>query len=187
MPDEIIDREIYDEVRTIGAKGIWNRKITGVDIHDYRLIYLPLSPPPPLQVSATRSMRGVPRFGRSKDFSKIVSSKEEAGDYIVGLLFAGIFIFSIFFAWTIVLTVFKCLGKKRMGFLSGSPFVKGTRRATISRIIYLFCAACFLIFSITFVTEGLTNLRKTFDTIFQSVRVSNPISQMFVLRKTTER
>jgi hypothetical protein len=117
-------------------------------------------------------MRGVPRFGRTHDFARIVLGREEATDYIVGLLFAGIMIFSFFFAWTIILMVFKCLGEKRVGFLAGKPFVKGARRATICRVIYLFCAVCFLIFSITFVTEGLTNLRQTFTTIFEASKVS---------------
>jgi hypothetical protein len=65
-------------------------------------------------------MRGVPRFGRTHDFVRIVLGREEATDYIVGLLFAGIMIFSFFFAWTIILMIFKCLGAKRWAFLRAS-------------------------------------------------------------------
>mmetsp|Transcript_32886 Transcript_32886/g.54287 ORF Transcript_32886/g.54287 Transcript_32886/m.54287 type:complete len:436 (-) Transcript_32886:221-1528(-) len=130
-----------------------------------------------IEVSATAAMRRVPRFGRSSDFSKLFASKEEAADYIYGLLFAGIMVIALFFTWTIVLLVFKCLGKKKVGFLSGSPFLKksSTRRPYICRIVYLLAALCLMIFSITFVTEGLTNLRTSVTTVIESARNINTV------------
>jgi hypothetical protein len=129
----------------------------------------------PLQASATSLMRKIPRFGKTSDFARIALGYDAAEDYIIGLLFAAIFVLSTFAAWTIVLLIFKCIGPKRMGYLAGSPFVKGTRRPSIRRIVYLVCAVFFVSFSATFVAKGLSNLKESFTTIVEASRVSTHI------------
>lgn len=121
-------------------------------------------------------MRGIPRFGATSDFSRLFSSKEDAKDYIVGLLFAGLFLFALFFAWSVCLLVFKCLGRK-VGFLSGRAFERpaaGTKcnRPFICRLVFLNATLLLIVFSVLFVTQGLTNLRTTVTTVADSVRVS---------------
>lgn len=125
---------------------------------------------------ATAGMRGMPRFGASSDFSELFRSKEAAKDYIVGLLFAGLFLFGLFFAWTVCLLVFKCLGKRKVGFLSGSAFEKPKdpnakcNRPFICRLVFLNSTFLLMIFSVLFVTQGLTNLKSTVVTVADSVR-----------------
>ena len=69
-------------------------------------------------------MGGIPRFGHTSDFSYVayLGSPQYAADgddYIIGLIFAGCFLFMFFLTWSIVLLVFK-IGLA--GFLSGEPF-----------------------------------------------------------------
>lgn len=177
MSGEFIERETYVEVRNVLSNEKYMRFLTCKRGECYYIETQPrLLPPQQQQASATASMRNVPRFGKSNDFSQLFESQDEATDYIVGLLFAGIMIFTIYFTWTIVLLVFKCLGQKRVGFLSGSPFVKKSSSScclSIYRVVYLLCAICLIIFSILFVTEGLMNLKTSIVTVIESARVSN--------------
>jgi hypothetical protein len=41
---------------------------------------------------------------------------------VAGLIFGGAIIFAFFLLWIITITVFQCLGKEKVGFLSGAPF-----------------------------------------------------------------
>ena len=131
-------------------------------------------------------MRNLPRFGRSTNFADLWGTKEEQGDYIVGLLFGGLLLFSLFFAWSIALAIFKCLGQKRVGFLSGASFVRPPSTTTttttttttvmrpfISRLVFLNASLLFILFSVLFVTQGLTNLRTTITTVVESSNVSD--------------
>jgi hypothetical protein len=121
----------------------------------------------------------MPRFGASDSFSDLFGTSEEASEYIVGLLFAGLFVFAICFTWTSIILLFKCLGQRRVGFLSGSAFVKPIdptartfNRPFLSRLVFLNASLLFIVFSVLFVTQGLTNLRTTVTTILESSRVS---------------
>ena len=131
-------------------------------------------------------MRSVPRFGHSNNFTDLFAAQPEQNDYIAGLLFAGIFMFAIFFAWTLLLLLFKFVGPKRFGFLAGAPFVQAssssssasTRRSSSScqprpaRITFIFATIALIVFSVLFVTNGLTNLRNTVIVVYNSSQVS---------------
>jgi hypothetical protein len=123
-------------------------------------------------------MRDVPRFGHSSSFADLFGSKEESTDYIEGLLFGGILCACVFFAWWVALLTFKCLGKRKVGFLSGSAFVRPAdhsvdyKRPFVSRLCFLNAYILFLVFTVLFVTQGLTNLEATVDKMIQSSRVS---------------
>lgn len=124
-------------------------------------------------------MRDIPRFGATDDFSAVFGTSEEANGYVVGLLFWGCFMGSIFVAWTILLAVFKCLGARRVGFLSGSAFVRPSdpatdhRRPFVCRMVFLNATVLFIVFSVLFVTQGLTNIMATFDTVVGTAGVSS--------------
>lgn len=124
-------------------------------------------------------MRDIPRFGATNDFSAVFGTSEEANGYVVGLLFWGCFMGSIFVAWTILLAVFKCLGARRVGFLSGSAFVRPSdpatdhRRPFVCRMVFLNATVLFIVFSVLFVTQGLTNIMATFDTVVGTAGVSS--------------
>jgi hypothetical protein len=63
------------------------------------------------------------RFGHSNNFTALFQEQEEAKDYIIGLIFVGCLIMSLFLAWAILLIVFKCcLRQQNVGFLSGSAY-----------------------------------------------------------------
>lgn len=70
-------------------------------------------------------MHQMPRFGHASDFSKLFSKDEdEVTDYALGLIFGGALVITFFVIWLLVILVFKCLGQRRVGFLSGAPFTK---------------------------------------------------------------
>jgi hypothetical protein len=122
----------------------------------------------------------MPRFGHSNNFTDLFASQPEQNDYIAGLLFAGIFLFAIFFAWTLLLLIFKFVGPKRFGFLAGAPFVQAssssTKRSSCqprpARITFILATIALIVFSVLFVTNGLTNLRNTVIVVHDSSQVS---------------
>lgn len=113
-------------------------------------------------------MHNAPRFGHTSEFSALFSSAAESQDYMKGLVFAGSFILAIFIIWIIVLLVFKCFGKNRVGFLSGAPFTATGPRPFYIRIAFVNAAILFIIFTILVVTQGLTNLHGAVSTVGNS-------------------
>jgi hypothetical protein len=71
-------------------------------------------------VSIRMAHTGVPRGGRSNDMLDVViGSREEAEDYLAGLLVSAIIILSFFGGWIVLLILLKCMGRNRVGWLSG--------------------------------------------------------------------
>uniref|UniRef100_A0A7S1V0A2 Uncharacterized protein n=1 Tax=Grammatophora oceanica TaxID=210454 RepID=A0A7S1V0A2_9STRA len=132
-------------------------------------------------VAASEAMRRLPRFGHSNNFADLFSSNpSDVNDYIYGLLFGGALVLSLFFAWTFLLIIFKCLGPRRVGSLSGAPFQQPPRvivykRPTISRVIFCFCSLIFIIFSVLFVTHGLTNLQSAATSVSEGISTLNNV------------
>lgn len=126
-------------------------------------------------------MRNLPRFGHSRMFADLFGTEDEQADYLWGLIFAGVFLFVMFILWSIMLLIFKCLGRRRVGpLLSGTAFVKANQNSSMccngpfmTRIIFVLSAIIFIIFSVLFVTEGLTNLKSTVTTFLDTARVSH--------------
>lgn len=67
-------------------------------------------------------MSGSLRFGHSSDFSDLFGTSSESEDYIAGLVYLFILSASLTLIAFFVLLLLMCLGKKRVGFLSGAPF-----------------------------------------------------------------
>ena len=76
-------------------------------------------------------------------------------DYSRGLLFVACITISFFSIWGFLLLLFKCLGKKRVGVLSGDAFQKPNRHATIGRTIFGISLLFLWISSILFMTKGV--------------------------------
>lgn len=110
-------------------------------------------------------MRGAPRFGHTSQFSLLFSdNNDDRIDYLNGLLFIGCFVIAIVVVWLLLLGVFRCLGPKRVGFFSGGNMRQQTDpypRAFRVRMTYLNAAIIFVIFSILYVVNGVTNLQDT--------------------------
>jgi len=130
------------------------------------------------ELRTTRSMKDMPRFGHSDSFASLFDSGSDGQtDYILGLLFAAVFILVLFVLWGILLLIFKCLGQKRVGFLSGSAFAspKDSKKPIIIRSVFLLSAFLILIFSGLSVTRGLNNIYNTVDTLIDSSREINKL------------
>jgi hypothetical protein len=114
-------------------------------------------------------MHALPRFGNTNDFARLFGTQEQRSEYIYGLLFAGIFIYAWFIAWLIVLLVFKCLGQRRVGLLSGSPMkTVGSKRPVMIRTTFIISVIIVVVFSGLLVSQGLTQLRTGMETIYNS-------------------
>mmetsp|Transcript_13849 Transcript_13849/g.20433 ORF Transcript_13849/g.20433 Transcript_13849/m.20433 type:complete len:566 (+) Transcript_13849:70-1767(+) len=127
-----------------------------VDVVDYQ------------EVRPAELLRQAYRFGYTEKFAALASS-DDRWDYIKGLVITTIIVLSIFLVWAIILLIFKCLGAKRVGFLSGSAFTKPKNRSGsyyrpfISRVIFLLSCAGFIVFSVLFNTEGMQYVYNTAD------------------------
>jgi hypothetical protein len=63
------------------------------------------------------------RFGHSNNFTSLFQEDEDVEDYILGLIFVGCLIMSLFLAWAVLLIVLKCAFRQyNVGFLSGSAY-----------------------------------------------------------------
>uniref|UniRef100_A0A7S1UXK6 Protein tweety homolog n=1 Tax=Grammatophora oceanica TaxID=210454 RepID=A0A7S1UXK6_9STRA len=131
--------------------------------------------------SATASMRAAPRFNHPKDFSLLFSEDEgEVTDYAIGLIFGGCMIVSLFLLWAFILLLFKCLGQRKVGFLSGAPFVQQSHKTESKRpfrvrVAFLAATLVFITFTILLVTNGITNLQDTATTV---VNANSEIQQL---------
>lgn len=64
----------------------------------------------------------MPRFGHTSNPTSLFF--EDSMDYSLGLLFLPILLTAIPLLWLLILLIFKCLGGRRVGFLSGVRFVE---------------------------------------------------------------
>eukprot|EP00547_Thalassionema_nitzschioides_P013271 CAMPEP_0194264160 /NCGR_PEP_ID=MMETSP0158-20130606/47441_1 /TAXON_ID=33649 /ORGANISM="Thalassionema nitzschioides, Strain L26-B" /LENGTH=570 /DNA_ID=CAMNT_0039004389 /DNA_START=77 /DNA_END=1789 /DNA_ORIENTATION=- len=125
------------------------------------------------KIPLTKVMRQLPRFGYSKNFADLFVSRDDAIDYIQGLIVASIILVSFFLLVGVILLVFKCLGAKRVGFLSGSAFVRPSlgniKRPAVCRTIFLLSCITFVTFSVLFKAEGVAKLNETAGTTYDSL------------------
>jgi hypothetical protein len=64
--------------------------------------------------------RGIPRAGHSNNIMHLITgNQEQASDYFKGLLVSSIIILCFFLVWIALLVTLRCLGNKRVGWLSG--------------------------------------------------------------------
>ena len=125
-------------------------------------------------------MSNAPRFGHSDDISMLFSNENGASQgYIKGLIFAGGFILAIFLTWSLILLIFKCVGPRQLGFLSGARFKEPSyqeagkyRRPSRVRLVVLVAVIIFIVFTVLLVVKGITNIQDTFTTVSHSNQVS---------------
>lgn len=71
-------------------------------------------------IEFTEAFKNAPRFGHPADFSLLFGTSTAGKvDYVLGTIFIGTFIFTVFLAWLALLVIFTCLGPRKVGFLSG--------------------------------------------------------------------
>ncbi|CAB9528074.1 expressed unknown protein [Seminavis robusta] len=122
-----------------------------------------------------KRFQSAPRFGYSSTFSDLFSQDNDVSmNYVKGLLAAGLLILIIFLCWVLLLLVFKCLGRRKVGFLSGAPF-----QAVISsgdapsvnpwiargRFTVAFSCVAMVAFAVLLATAGIGNIDTTTTTI----------------------
>ena len=125
-------------------------------------------------------LRALPRFGYQYDITKVVSSDAvEQASYATGLIALFVFILMFFIFWTVAIAVLKCMGPGNAGFLSGHHFVIPDRADDVNniykrplrvRITFLVACGLLMLFSLLFVTMGLTNVDNTATTMQVSLR-----------------
>ena len=117
------------------------------------------------------------RFGGTNDLIGTIVKKGPWSDYITGLLILSIFIFSFFVSWTLVILVFKCLGQKRVGYLSGSPFDDSTQgnrccKPKVLRWIAFFSCLFVVAYSIALAVTNQETFVSAIDQLLDTNRVS---------------
>jgi len=69
--------------------------------------------------------QGLPRAGRSNNILPLlIGPKEQGKDYVVGVVWITVFIFLVFFVWSLLLLASKCWCRQNAGFFSGTPPMK---------------------------------------------------------------
>eukprot|EP00804_Cyclotella_cryptica_P028491 CCRYP_014782-RA/>CCRYP_014782-RA protein AED:0.01 eAED:0.00 QI:0/-1/0/1/-1/1/1/0/567 len=125
-------------------------------------------------------LRALPRFGYQHDITELFTSNpDEQASYATGLIVLFVFILLFFLLWTSLLLILKCMGPGNAGFLSGHPFVIPDRaeddqqlykRPLRVRLAFLSSCIILMIFSLLFVTMGLTNVDNTATSMSASLR-----------------
>lgn len=94
----------------------------------------------------------------------------------------GIILLAFFLLWTLVLCFCKCcLGKRRVGYLSGAPYDarttegKPNRRAVRGRLIFGFSGVMFVVFTLLLVLLGFANLIDTTNELSNGAEASHEI------------
>lgn len=101
-----------------------------------------------------------PRFGHSSDITDLAG--DNSSDYLMGLAMAALIVTICFAVALLVISIFMCCGKHRVGFLSGKPFESHNHhKAKYVRGTFIGCGLLFLIFAILLVTQGITQLQDT--------------------------
>lgn len=110
---------------------------------------------------STVFFHNIPRLDKSDNFTTIFLSHEDRIDYVHGLLFTGLLMFSFFLTWSLAMLVAKYLGPRRVGLLlSGSPLLKRQSRR-ICCTLFLIAGVSVIVFSSVFVQMSLTKLHDT--------------------------
>ncbi|KAG7338841.1 hypothetical protein IV203_012789 [Nitzschia inconspicua] len=132
--------------------------ILGADPSLYQVDYTPLP--------SVERFHDLPRFSRSDDFSLLFSSNpDEVRHYSLGLMFLAVLIICCFVTWAIAILILKCIGPKHVGVFSGYPYQKEGCKATAGRSTLAFSSFIMIILTIILVTNGLSELQYTSDTV----------------------
>jgi hypothetical protein len=115
-------------------------------------------------------------------------NSETQNEYIVGIIATSILIFGFFFVWAMFMCIFNCcLGKRRVGFLSGEPYdartLKGepNKRAVRGRIVFGGSGILFIAFTLLLVFLGIANLEDTANELSDGAEVSQNTVRYLIL------
>lgn len=134
------------------------------------------------QNSIVAKFRAVPRFGHSNDISKLFApnTNSDQVDYILGTIFIGTFLMTIYILWITTLSIFTCVGKNKVGFLSGyamvqtrtigngEPIKQNKCCTRVNNVRFAFLLCCFGIIGLTAVSTfyiGYNDLKIALDDI----------------------
>jgi hypothetical protein len=128
-----------------------------------------------------------PRYGHTNDITALFSSKnDDVADYRAGLVAAASVTAICFFIAMICIPIFMCMGKNKVGFISGAPLTSPQSETTRSRVgdndknccinaspplirsIFISSGIMFILFAILLVTQGITNLQDTIFSVHRS-------------------
>mmetsp|Transcript_962 Transcript_962/g.1448 ORF Transcript_962/g.1448 Transcript_962/m.1448 type:complete len:998 (-) Transcript_962:195-3188(-) len=120
------------------------------------------------KLPAVSLFHSTPRFGNTDNIESLLD-EEVITEYVNGLLFVPLLLLFIFIIWIICLLVFKLLGFKRVGILSGSGLSKRNHRKQVQvRILFLLCFVLLDIFAALFIFEGIRNVENAVSTFQDS-------------------
>ena len=140
----------------------------------------PYSAPAYAAPRAVHGFHSVPRFGRTSSISALASFRQrDQVEYASGLVFATSALIAVFLFWTVLVLVLSCMGKERVGFLSGSPMTDPAeshdygnghhrlpfRRPRRVRAAFLVCAVAVVASASLLVGEGLSRLEDALNTL----------------------
>lgn len=149
----------------------------------------------------TQSIRwtheNAPRFGHSSDLLLLMQgTPEEQKDYLKGLMASSIAMFCFFLVWMIFLVVFKCMGPKEMGILSGKarPLppqppegseeleawqqrrANAERRLGLIRVLICICGLFIIISSCLMAVKGVSSLTQSLNDGTQAIAISQNLA-----------
>jgi NADH:ubiquinone oxidoreductase subunit 3 (subunit A) len=93
---------------------------------------------------------------------------QKNAEYINGVLTFSLILVCFFLLWAIILVVLMCMGKRRVGFLSGAPYEMHLEDKTVpnprvmrGRIVFALCGMLFITFTFLLIFLGIANLSQT--------------------------
>jgi drug/metabolite transporter (DMT)-like permease len=117
------------------------------------------------------------RFGYTDDFSDLFNDKKSS-DYITGVLTVSLILVCFFLIWAIILFVLMCMGKRKVGFLSGAPYdmhladeTQPNPRIRRGRIVFAIFGMLFITFTFLLLFLGIANLSQTTAELSNGARV----------------
>ena len=159
-------------------------------LHTYACIFLAS------QTSSVEALTSTHRFGYTRDIASLYEDDGDANDYMMGLAWLAGITGACFLSFIIVIIIFKCCGKRRVGFLSGARFEvnsdyengssstsyeysdgdkrNGFRRCCCSgtvasvRFTFILSGCIFIAFAMLMVTKGVTNLQDSVKSVHHS-------------------
>lgn len=135
-------------------------------------------PEPYEQSVFVKMFHNAPRFGAPDNITSVLTAEDEKValiEYATGISFLGGIILAIFLFWSLLLLIFKCLNKTRVGYLSGARFSNDMKKCcccgtTLVRSSFVF--STIMLFALCGLTSKYASqeANDTLDSMQQSVQ-----------------
>jgi drug/metabolite transporter (DMT)-like permease len=113
---------------------------------------------------------------------------QEKTEYINGVLTVALVLVCFFLIWAIILVVLMCMGRRRVGFLSGVPYqmhladtTEPNPRIRRGRIVFALSGMIFITFTFLLLFLGIANLSETTVELANGARVCSRV--VFVMAR----